>query len=312
MALPRRPIGGVSSKNEAIEASGGLFVALPKCDPAEVRDAVISGGVRALEVQGKDLAFLEGLPLEFLTLNVTDPHIDPVNSLRSLRGLYVDTWHGELDFEALPNLEWFGVTEVDPERLDALAEHGHPRLRHISIGRYRWGDLRPLERLPELVSLTITDSWYLAGVRGVEALPKLRAVEFALCYRLASLAGLEDAAGLECVDLHSCNKLEGLAPVARLGGLRLLQLELREPPSLTPFSGHPTLEFVWLVGGKPLADEIDALRAVRSLVMIVSARGVWVRTDGEWERIENIYDMTPAQQARYDELTRQRLAIKAG
>ena len=300
--LPRRSVGGSDVRTLAVEAAGGLYIVATEADQEEARTAVASGRIRALEVQTAELGFLEGLPLEYLTLNVTEPWIEAVNSLGRLRGLSADTWRGPLDFSRLPALEWFNVTEVAHGQLERLAQTGHERLRDVSIGRYRWDDLRPLAGLASLERLEIVDSRALRRLDGVEHLGCLRALELATCPRLDSLEGIARAGQLEGLVIRSCSRVDDLGPVANGGSVGALMLEMRKPPSLAPLVESAGLEAVWLVGGtKRPTSEFDALRAMPTMTFIADSRRCWIRdTEGSWEAVPDIYAAASSVQARVE------------
>lgn len=231
-----------------------------------------------------------------------------VDTLTRLRGLAVGTWDGDIAFARLPDLEWFGVVEVEQGQLDGLWEHGHQGLRMLSVGRYREPDLDALERLPQLEDLAITDSRALKSLAGVERLSRLQRLDLAICPYLGSLEGLEGAIGLESFVMASCNKIDDLGPLAELPNLRVVQIDQRKPPSLVPLVGHRTLEFVWITGGNPPGWEAEALLENGSLRMLNVKRESWMRPETEWVHSENIYTVTPAELEVYfgllDELNR--------
>lgn len=276
----------------AIEAVGGLFIVPPEADPDRVRQAVLAGGIRALEVHARNLDFLSTLPLQFLVVNAAMPRVAPVNSLADLRGLALNAWKGDLDFCALPHLEWFGVTEVERDQLDALFEHGHQRLHHLAIGKYRETDFSALSTLTMLTHLSVGDSRALTGVTGIETLPRLRYFDVYSCPGLATLSGIEAAISLQHVEISRCNKIDRLEDIAALPNLRSLQIEMDRPPSLTPLIGQPTLEYLWLVGGrKPAAEEIYRLLDNPPLRFLASSRRQWLRASTGWLHIPDIYAM---------------------
>lgn len=310
MVLTRRILEGRAAMFAAIEAVGGLFIVPPETDPDLVRQAVLADGIRALEVQTRDLDFLSGLPLEFLHLNVAMPRIGPVNSLGRLRGLVLDAWEGDLDFGELPNLEWFGVTEVERGQLDELFEHGHQRLHHLAIGKYRERDLCPLSTLAMLTHLSVGDSRALTRVTGIETLPRLRYVDLYSCPGLATLSGIEAATSLQHVELSRCNKINRLNDVAALPDLRSLQIEMSRPPPLIPIIGHPTLQYLWLVGGrKPVADDILRLLDNPPLRFLASSRSHWIRASTGWVHIPDIYAMNADESALHERHMRERDAF---
>jgi hypothetical protein len=308
--LTRRGLQGKDSRFAAIEAVGGLFVVPPEADPALVRRAVLEDGIRALEVQARDLDFLTQLPLEFLSLNVALPRIEPVNSLGRLRGLVLDAWTGDLDFTALPDLEWFGATKVERGQLDGLFEQGHERLHHLGIGKYRETDLSPLSDLTALTHLSVGDSRALARVTGIDALPRLRHFDVYSCRALATLSGIEAATSLQHVELSRCNGIDRLEDVAALPDLRSLHIEMDRPPPLAALVGHPTLEYVWVVSArKPAAEEVSRLLENPPLRFLAAARAVWMRGNKGWLHVPDIYAMTDDEAAVHERHMRERDAF---
>ena len=140
---------------------GGLWVVPLDADPVDVAAEVRDGPFARSTSCGRDLGFLRELPeLAYLQLrDVSDTR--PIHYLERLRGLSVSSWEGTIHFHALPELESFGVTECSrkPQGLETLLA-GHPTLRHLGIGRYRYPDLAPVASLL-LVKLYLGDSRHL-------------------------------------------------------------------------------------------------------------------------------------------------------
>lgn len=309
--LDRRPLHSTDTMHRAIEAAGGLYVVPAGADGHEVRAEVAVRGIRALELQGRNLDVVRGLPIEFLLAEGADS-AEPVETLEALRGLHLGAWTGRLDFDALPQLEWFGTTEVEPGQLEPLLERDRPALHHLRVGRYRFADATPVRSLTHLTHLLIGDSRAFTSLQGVEALPGLRHLGLYLCPKLDSLAGLEGAPALEHVDLQTCNRITDLTPLARLAGLRSVQIEMRAPPSLAPLVDHPALEYVWIVSAKrPEPEVVDALLRSPRLRFLATGRGWWLRPDDEWEHIPDIYAMTERQDALYDRVMNERVQVAA-
>jgi hypothetical protein len=301
MALPFRQVEGRGSQLDAIRAFGGLLVVPADVDPEALGRAVVEEGARAIELHSADLALVAGLPIAVLRVASVTPDVAGLGELPTLRGLSLDAWRGHLDLGALPNLEWLGVTEMAPDQVGSF-EVTHDRLRVLSIGRYRSTDLHPLAGLSRLESLSISDSCSLASLDGVGAFPALAALELAVCPQLATLDGIAAASALQSVVLETCNRVDDLAPLARLSDLRVVQVEMRSPPTLRPLVGHGALEFVWLIGAKRPADEIEALLENRGLRLVNVNRATWMRTAGGWLHIDSIYGMTPDQLDTYQRL----------
>jgi hypothetical protein len=149
-------------------------------------------------------------------------------------------------------------------------------------------------------------------MHGVEGLPRLQHFSAYICPKLESLSGLEAAVGLQHVDLQSCNRITDLSPLARLDALRSVQIEMRAPPSVATLSGHAALEFIRIVSAKQQAPEvIEAMLRSPRLRILATGRRWWLRTDGEWEHIPDIYGMTQIQRAMYGHLEDERNAIAA-
>lgn len=311
--LGRRTLEGFDSRYPAVQAAGGMFVATAETDPDQARGLIVSGQVRALEVHPGvgDLTFLADTPLEFLHVGATSVDTSTVNTLTSLRSLALDSWTGELDLSALPHLEWLTVTEIDPGQQEQLTSRGHPVLHHLSIGKYREADLRTLAAFPALAHLEVVDSRTLEGLAGIEDLPGLRKIDLVACRALTTLDALADAGGIQHVGLERCNKIDDLGPVAAPPALRSFKVDMRTPPALTPFAGHGSLEFAWIVGGKRPAEELTVLLDNPSMQLVESSREMWLRADGGWEHVANIYDMSLEQSRLYETLHAARWQLMA-
>jgi hypothetical protein len=309
--LNRRVLQSTDTMHRAIEAAGGLHVAPAVADPMEVRREVLARGIRALEVQGRDIEVVRDLPLDFLVTFDVDA-VEPITTLQGLRGLHIDSWTGHLDFDDLQRLEWFTTTEIAPNQLDPLLERDRPTLHHLWVGRYRFADVTPLTTLKHLTRLAIGDSRSFTSLQGLAALPALQHFHAYLCPKLASLDGVEAAVGLRHVCLETCNRITDLAPLAHLEGLRSVQIEMRVPPALTPLVGHPALEYLWIVSAKrPEPDVVDALLRAPRLRFLAAGRSAWLRCDGSWERVPDIYAMTERQRAMHEQVTDERVGVAA-
>lgn len=253
-----------------MRAVGGLWFALNKADPQEIVTEVRDRGIRALEVQHRDIGFLAELPdLEFLVLNTPEPDAGVINGLRRLRSLaFSFGWKGRLDFANLPRLEWLYIGEADPDRgLDTLLA-GHATLRQLAIGRYPAVDLAPLGNLPALERLEVFNSrrfTSLAGAAGVGR--SVRQLSLAMLPGLASLVWIADMPGLEYVAIESCNRITDLTPLRDLPRLRFLNLmQPKGVASLRPLAGHPSLEYVSF--GKVADGDLTPLRELPRLERI--------------------------------------------
>lgn len=232
----------------AIRGVGGLWFALNDADPQAIVAEVRARGIRALEVQHRDVGFLADLPdLEFLVFNTPEPDAAVVNGLHRLRRLaFSFGWKGRLDFANLPRLEWLYINEADPERgLETLLT-GHATLRQLAIGRYPAVDLAPLGRLTALERLEVFNSRRLASLAGAEPLGRsVRQLSLAILPALTSLDGIQNLPGLEYVGIQSCNRITDLAPLRELPRMRFLNLmQPKGVESLRPLAGHPSLEYV--------------------------------------------------------------------
>lgn len=296
MGWPLRDQHGGGSEAAAIAAAGGMLVVPPDADPTAIRQAV-DQGARALELHRGDLSMLAGTPLGFLHVVSVTANAGGLRDLPHLRSLSMDAWRGDVDLAALPSLEWLHVAEVEAGQFASLAVP-HPTLRHVRIGQYRGEDLALLAGMPGLEYLSLWQAGQLASLRGIPA--ELEVLELARCPALTTLDGIEGAPGLQAVVLDTCNKVDDLAPLADLADLRLVQLDMRKPPSLEPFVGHSTLEFVWIVGGSRPAGEVEALQPSPALRMVNVRRATWMRTPQGWEHFPNVYAMTEEQLAARD------------
>ena len=291
-SLSRRTLQGFDPRWPDIDQVGGLFIIPPDLSAEEIRFELGEGAVRAVEMHGKDLTPLADFPVEFLFANWPNVDAAPVNHMTRLRGLSIDSWRGDLMISRLRHLEWFGVVEVGHGQLDELFDNGHPTLRLLSAGKYREPDLLPLEHLGGLMSLAVVDSRSLTTLDGLGALPRLLSLDLTTCPGLATLAGIEQAKTLQAVTLESCNKVDDISPLADLHDLRVVQIEMRSTPSLAPLAGHPSLEYLWVIGRKPPSDQIEALLDTPSLRMIMTGPASWLRLSTGWEHFADASAMS--------------------
>jgi hypothetical protein len=256
---------------------GGLWVVPQDADPVEVVTDVRNQGLRALEIHRRDLGFLRELPdLAYLHLgDVYDTR--PLHDLERLVGLSVSSWEGTIDFRAFPELESFHVTECarKPEGLETLLA-GHPKLRHLGIGRYRYPDLAPLANL-RLERLYLGDSRHLRSLAGAERLaPTLEALDLFISPYLESLDGIEALDGLQALELASLRHVTTLEFASRLPRLRFLSVfDLKNVESLWPLADHPTLEF--LAFGRVRDLDLDPLTRIPNLRLVLTGRYRWNR-----------------------------------
>jgi hypothetical protein len=92
---------------------GGLWSAWYMADPRDIVDEARANGVKALEFSGPHAGLVSELPqLEYLTLQYLT-HPEPLYSIECLRGLHLaGGWDGKIDFQRLPCLEAFSVSEL--------------------------------------------------------------------------------------------------------------------------------------------------------------------------------------------------------
>ena len=290
--MSRRALQGFDPRWEDIDQMGGLYIVPPDMSVEEIQLELGGGAVRAVEMHGGDLASLADFPVEYLF--TTWPNVDaaPINRMTRLRGLSLDSWGGDLLVSRLRHLEWFGVVEVEHGQLDELFDNGHPTMRWFSAGKYREPDISPLERLVGLTSLAVVDSRKLTTLEGLGALSRLASLDLTMCPKLASLDGIEAATALQAVTLETCNRVDDLGPLANLPDLRVVQIEMRSTPSVAPLAGHPSLEYLWVIGRKPPSGEIEALLETTSLRMINAGRATWLRLPTGWKHFDDIYAMS--------------------
>lgn len=293
--LSRRDLPSRDTMHLAMNAAGGLYVVPASADSAQVRAEVLARGIRALEVEaGTSIEFVRSLPIEFLIVSDTDS-AEPVGTLPGLRGLHLGWWGGELDFDALPNLEWFGTTEIQQGQLEPLSRRERPRLHHLAVGQYRFADVSPLRRLVHLTHVAIGDSRVFSRLDGLGGLSRLQHFSLYRCPKLESLAGVEEATGLEHLELESCNRITDLSPLARLR-LRSVRIEMRTPPSLEGLVGHPSLEYLWIVTTRrPATEVVEQLLQSPRLRFVAVGKSCWLRAEGVWEHIPTIYAMSSTQ-----------------
>jgi hypothetical protein len=120
---------------ERMDAAGGMWFVRAGDDPDAIVAEVLERGIRGLDVDRRDLSFLERLP-DLEALVVRDGRdIRPIHALHRLWWLSLpEGWNGRIDGRAWPRLEVFG-SEATPKGgggMETLLTAGG-RL-HLSIG----------------------------------------------------------------------------------------------------------------------------------------------------------------------------------
>jgi hypothetical protein len=189
------------------------------------------GQCQGLRVSGiADLGFLEEFP-DLLYLEIVEQknvNTRPLDFLRNLRGLRLDSPGAGIDFARFEELEVFqGDWHSDNRNLDRARE-----LRRIEAWQFkpRSGDLRDLANIPRLEILQLTQT-NITSLAGVETLQDLRYLDVAYASKLESLAALTSTPPLEIRELHLSNakKISGYKHIASLKHLRRLQLSTCAP-----------------------------------------------------------------------------------
>jgi hypothetical protein len=245
--LRQIPLNPYLARSRPMLEAGGLWSAWYMADPRDIVNEARTLGVRALEYSGPHAGLVSELPqLEYLILQyIDDP--EPLYSIEHLRGLhFAGGWEGMIDFQRLPCLEMFAVSELprDEGGLETLYA-GHDCMRDLSIQRYRHEDLTPLAKL-NLEKVGILYTRKLTSLNGLGLLaPTLRRLTLHACSNLTTVDGLANAPDLETLELGSLRHIRTLEFAQDLPNLRRLDLfELANVESLWPIAGHPSLEFV--------------------------------------------------------------------
>jgi hypothetical protein len=268
--LHERGLHPERSSDIAKRAAGGLWFAFNDANPSEIVAEARDRGIRALEVQHRDISFLADLPdLEFLTLNTAEPDAGVINNLHRLRGLaFSYGWKGRLDFAQLPTLEWLYIATADPDRgLETLLA-GHTTIRQLAVGHYPAADLNALANLPALERVEIVNSRRFTSLAGADVVgASVRQLVLALLPRLDSLDEIAGLRHLEYLAIESCSRVTDLAPLQGLPRLRFLNLmQPKGIPSLRHLVGHPSLEYVSF--GKVTDGDLTPLRELPRLRLI--------------------------------------------
>jgi Leucine-rich repeat (LRR) protein len=283
------------SSDVAMRTAGGLWFALNRTDPREIVAEARDRGIRALEVQHRDIGFLAELPdLEHLVLNTAEPDAEVINGLHRLRSLaFSFGWKGRLDFANLPALEWLYLTEADPDRgLETLLA-GHTTIRQLAIGRYPATDLGALANLPSLERLDLFNARRFTSLAGADRVARsLRQLGLARLPRLPSLDGIAALPNLEYVAVESCSLITDLAPLRDLPRLRFLNLmQPKGVASLRPLAGHPSLEYVSF--GRLADGDLTPLREMPRLERINTGSGRYNLDPREFPLLDDLSDDDP-------------------
>lgn len=198
-----------------------------------------------LRVSGiADLSFLREFP-DLLYLELVDqPKLQtaPLQSLRNLRGLRIETPGSGLDFSWFPHLEVFvGDWHSDNKNLQQCRE-----LRTLQVWNFKPAskDFTELARIVRLERLLLVKT-NLESLRGIEMLEDLRYCEIAYAPQLRSLEALaEGELQLRELVLSHAKNITDYLPIAGCRWLRTLKLGTCAPlPELKWLEPLRRLEF---------------------------------------------------------------------
>jgi hypothetical protein len=264
---------------EAIADVGGLWAAGDYYASAgTIVESARAHGVRALQLDARDLTLLDQLPqLEFLHLR-SDGRADitPVRALGHLRGLVIDHdagLRGTIDLSAHPHLLWLklklsgkgGAANVPK----VLA--GHPGILDLRIGEAPMTDLTDLARaFPNLRCLRIFGANRMRAVGEIgpwaASLERLSTV----WAPLRTLDELERLHRLSFLGV-TFGRMRDLEPLVGMTGMRYLSL-LGTVPSLRPLVGHPGIRMARL--SMPADEDLGPLATWPALVALIGQR--WI------------------------------------
>lgn len=264
---------------EAIAGVGGLWAASDHhASPATIVASAQASDVRALQLDGRDLAFIEQLPqLEFLHLRSDGrPDVSPVGALGGLRGLVIDHdagLRGTIDLRAHPRLEWLklklsgkgGVSNVP----NVLA--GHAGVRDLRLVEAPFADLADLAvAFPSVRCLRIFGANRMRAVGDIG--PWSRSLESmsTVWAPFRTLDGLERLRRLSFLGV-TFGRMRTLEPLAASASLRYLSL-LGTVPSLRELAGHPGIRIARLA--LPDDEDLEPISTWPSLVGLIGER--WI------------------------------------
>lgn len=237
----------------------------------QLAELVNSGKVDGVELNaakgswGQGLGFLAQIPrLQHLTLiDLQERDVRPIQGLSDLRSLTLSAYAtSSLDFSNFPSLtkafiEW----RQQYQGLNACTE-----LQELYVNKYDSEDLRALDRLTRLRSLSIGDSRRVCSLDGIGSFLALRSLGLFALPRLSSLMQVDDLAEtLEDIDLNQCRRLSTLDPLGGLRKLRRLILaDCGRVASLRPIADLPLLEELYFYGDTYVIDgDVAFLRTMR-------------------------------------------------
>jgi hypothetical protein len=264
---------------QAIAGVGGLWAAGDYYASAgTIVEAARTNGVRALQLDARDLAFLDQLPeLEFLHLR-SDGRADigPVRSLGLLRGLVIDHdagLRGTIDLAAHPHLEWLklklsgkGGAENVP-----MVLAGHIGIRDLRIGEAPFADLTDLARaFPALRCLRIFGANRMRAVGDIGPWSGSLECLSTVWAPLRTVDGIERLRHLSFLGV-TFGRMRDLEPLVPMTGLRYLSL-LGTVPSLRPLVGHPGIRMARL--SMPVDEDLGPLATWPALVALIGQQ--WI------------------------------------
>jgi hypothetical protein len=207
------------------------------------------GKYSGLHVSGKvDLSFLADFP-NLLYLEIVDqPKVNtaPLQALRNLRGLHLETPGSGLDFSWFPELEIFkGDWHPDNQRLSACRQ-----LHRLHLWNFkpRSKDLQELAGIVRLEQLSLIKTT-VESLQGIETLTDLRQCEISYAAQLQSLSALEtEELQLRDFSISKAKAIVEYRPIAACRWLRNLWLSSCAPLSdLSWLLPLQRLEFISIV-----------------------------------------------------------------
>jgi internalin A len=223
----------------------------------------------AVGFRGRDVAFIEGLPLKRLDIiGWTLADLDPVRSLgETLVSLRAFTSpEAIIELAALPKLEKL-ATDWNQVRdsIDAVST-----VTDLYLDHYTERDLTPLGALEGMRRLSLKDYPSVRSLRGVDGWRDLEHLGIYLARLLTDITHLSalDAGRLTRLEIPSCSKVTDLEPLTGLTRIEHLDLgDCGEIASIAPLRGFDALSWLDLYGTTIIADgdlrpllELPALR----------------------------------------------------